>query len=98
MNRPAKLLRYVEWECNGRWYCNDTSDLCSVRTQWWVPARMLNISPAEFVKLLIDEFHPDHIQYFQETNVLIYSWRNINEMRKYKNWLNAQGRKHNYII
>lgn len=98
MNRPAKLLKYVEWESNGSWLCNDTSDLCSVRAKWWAPARMLNISPAEYVQLLIDQFHPDRIKYFEEADVLVYSWKNINDMRKYKNWLNAQARKHNFII
>lgn len=98
MDRPAKLLKYVEWEQNGNWYCNDTSDLCSVRAKWWAPARMLNISPAEFVQLLINDFHPDKIKYNQEANVLVYSWKNINACRAFKNWLNAQARKHNFII
>ena len=99
MNRPAKLLKYVEWQdACGNWLCNDTSDLCSPRSLWWVPARMLGISPADYVKLLIENFHPDRITYNQEANVLIYSWKNINDQRKFKNWLNAQARKHNYII
>ena len=99
MNRPAKLLKYVEWQdASGSWLCNDTSDLCSIRAKWWAPARMLNSSPAEFVQLLIEQFHPDRIKYFQDTDVLVYSWKNINDMRKYKNWLNAQARKHNFII
>ena len=65
-NRQAQLLKYVEWEINGRWYCNDTSDLCSVRAKWWAPARMLGISPAEYVQLLIERFKPDRIQYLEE--------------------------------
>ena len=96
--RPAKLLKYVEWGETGAWYCNDTSDLCSIRALWWVPARMLGISPAEYVQLLIDRFHPDRIRYFEETDVLIYSWKRIDDMRKFKNWLNAEARKRNYIV
>ena len=99
MSRPAKLLKYVEWQsANGNWLCNDTSDLCSPRALWWIPARMLGISPAEYVKLLIEKFHPDRIEYFQDTNVLVYSWKNISACRAFKNWLNAEARKHNYII
>lgn len=99
MSRPAKLLKYVEWQdASGNWLCNDTSDLCSPRALWWTPARMLGISPAEYVKLLIEKFHPDRIKYNQEANVLIYSWKNISDQRKFKNWLNAEARKHNYII
>ena len=98
-NRPAKLLKYVEWNDGlGNWECNDTSDLCSVRALWWTPARMLGISPAEYVELLVTKFKPDKIIYFEETDVLLYSWRNINSMRVFKNWLNAQARKYNYIV
>jgi len=98
MGEP-KLLKYVEWQgVNGDWYCNDTSDLSSVRSLWWTPARMMNISPAEYVELLIKNFKPDNILYFQEANVLIYSWRSQAAMRKFKNWLNAQARKYNYIV
>lgn len=98
MNRPVKLLRYEEWEQNGSWYCNDLSDLCSIRAQWWAPARMLNISPAEYVQLLIDRFAPDKIKYNQEADVLVFSWKSISKMRVFKNWLNAQARKYNYVI
>ena len=97
-NRPAKLLRYSEWGEPGAWYCNDVSDLCSVRALWWVPARMLGISPADYVQLLIEKFHPDSIKYFEDTNVLVYSWKNISDMRAFKNWINAEARKRNYIV
>lgn len=95
----AQLLKYVEWQsATGDWYCNDTSDLSSLRGRWWIPARMMNISPAEYVQLLIDQFHPDYIVYSQEADVLVYSWKNINDCRKFKNWLNAQARKQQYVI
>ena len=67
-----RLLRYEEWQgASGAWYCNDTSDLKSNRGKWWMPARMLNISPAEFIELLIDRFAPDYITYNQERDVLV---------------------------
>ena len=94
-----QLLKYVEWQGAGdMWYCNDTSDLTSIRSKWWVPARMLNLSPADFVKMLIEKFKPDNIWYSKEHDVLGYSWENINDMRKYKNWLNAEARKRSFII
>ena len=98
MSKPA-LLKYVEWQSeSGLWYCNDTSDLSSVRSLWWAPARMMNISPAEYVQWLIDNFHPDHIVYNVEHDVLIYGWRKITDMRLFKNKLNALARKYNYVI
>lgn len=98
-NRPAKLLHYDEWQGgSGVWYCNDTSDLCSVRALWWAPARMMNISPAEYVKWLIENFKPDHVSYNEERDVLIYSWDKQSDMRAFKNRLNALARKYNYVI
>lgn len=99
MARPAQLLKYTEWQdASGNWLCNDTSDLCSIRAKWWAPARMLNISPSEYVQLLITQFHPDRIKYFQEEEVLVFSWKSIVAQRKFKNWLNAEARKRKFII
>lgn len=95
----AQLLKYTEWQgVNGNWYCNDTSDLSSVRSLWWAPARMLNLSPADYVKWLVDNFHPDQVLYNQERDVLIYSWRKIADMRVFKNKINALARQHKFII
>ena len=92
------LLRYEEWKGAISWYCNDTSDLKSIGALWWAPARMLNISPAEFVKLLIDKFHPDYIAYDEERDVLVYSWKKQSDMRLFKNWLNAEARKRKFYV
>ena len=98
MGKP-QLLKYVEWQgANGDWYCNDTSDLSSIRSLWWAPARMMNISPAEYVEWLVKEFKPDRVLYDQERNVLIYSWRSQAKMRLFKNKLNALARKYNYVV
>ena len=99
MSSTRQLLKYSEWQGDGgNWYCNDVSDLSSVRCKWWAPARMMNISPAEYVQWLIDNFKPDTIKYYQEQDVLIYSWKNQTNMRVFKNKLNALARKYNYII
>ena len=50
----AHLLRYEEFELNGRWYCNDTKELnCknSVASLWYTPARMLNMKLVDYVKM-----------------------------------------------
>lgn len=92
------VLKLSEFELNGRWYCSDTSALGKGSAQWWYLPRMLNISPVAFVDMLIKDFHPDYIKYSQEHDVLIYSWRKQSDMRKFKNWANAQARKANFII
>jgi hypothetical protein len=99
MSAKPQLLRYTEWQGeSGRWYCNDISDLTSVRAKWWAPARMMNISPAEYAQWIISNFKPDTIIYYQEQDVLIYSWKKQADMRVFKNKLNALARKYNYII
>lgn len=93
------LLKFEEWQgAGGYWHCNDLSDLKNMSSAWWHPARMLNISPADFVKLLIEKFHPDHIKYYEEADVLTYSWRKQADCRKFKNWINAEARKYKYIV
>ena len=94
-----RLLRYEPWDDgNGNFHVNDCTDLKSIRGLWWVPARMLGISPAEYVELLIVRFKVDKIKYFQEADVLIYSWNSLQKAREFKNWLNAEARKRNFMI
>lgn len=95
----ASVLKYTEWTDGiGNWYCNDTSNLSGLNGLWWVPARMLNLSPAEYAKMLIERFKPDNIKYFEDTDVLVYSWKSQAQMRLFKNWLNAQARKYNFKV
>lgn len=94
-----RLLRYEPWDDgNGNFHVNDCTDLKSIRGLWWVPARMLGISPAEYVELLITRFKVDKIKYLQEADVLIYSWNTLQGARTFKNWLNAEARKRNFMI
>lgn len=96
----AHLLRYEEWQSpSGAWYCNDTSEIGrSQAGLWWTPARMLGISLDEYVNMLITKFKVSSISYNEEKNVLVYSWEKQSDMRKFKNWLNAEARKQNFII
>lgn len=93
------LLRYEPWDDGfGNYHVNDCTDLSSIRGLWWVPARMLGISPAEYVELLITRFKVDKIKYVQEADVLIYSWNSLQRARDFKNWLNKEARKRNFVI
>lgn len=93
------LLRYEPWDDGfGNYHVNDCTDLSSIRGLWWVPARMLGISPAEYVELLITRFKVDKIKYIQEADVLIYSWNSLQKARDFKNWLNKEARKRNFVI
>lgn len=99
----AHLLRYEEWEINGNWYCNDTKELSckdSIASLWYAPVRMLGITPSEYIKLLIEKFEVDSISFsdkYWDYGVLTFSWKSQSKMRVFKNWLNAEARKRNFI-
>ena len=99
MNKAPTLLRYEPWDDGfGNYHTNDCTDLASMRGLWWIPARMLGITPAEYVQLLIERFKADRIKYYQDADVLVYSWRSLQKARDFKNWLNAEARKRNFKI
>lgn len=87
-----------EWESELGWHANCVDNLAHDSALWYHPARILNITPAAFVELLINEYKPDKITYNAEKNVLLFSWKSQTQMRKYKNWINAAARKVNYQI
>ena len=95
------ILKYVEWEdANGNWFCNDTDDLAGIGSCWYTPARVMKMELVDYVNMLITNFRPDFIK-FTDLNghsVLMYSWKNREKMRKFKNWLNLQMRKANFYV
>ena len=93
------IYKMVEWEgSSGIWYCNDVSNLAGGSGNWWNAARAWNLTPADFIKLLITKYKPDIFSYSMDKNVLIYGWKNQNNMRVIKNACNAQARKNNFQI
>jgi len=92
------VWKAVEWESAGLWHCNDTSNLVNGSSNWVHQARIWQLSPAAFIEFLIKEYKPDYISYRLDKNILLFSWKNQIDMRKYKNKLNAQARKVNYQI
>jgi hypothetical protein len=47
---------------------------------------------------LIERFKVDNIKYFEDADVLIYSWNSLQKARDFKNWLNAEARKRNFRL
>ena len=95
----AHLLKYDEWQDGcGQWHCNDTTDLGHGSSLWWLPAKMWNMTPAEYLKMVIEKFKPDHIYHSDDYSFVGWNWKNQTQMRVFKNWINAEARKHNYLI
>ena len=99
MKAPS-LLKFVEWQSSGseEWHCNDTSDLASIRGLWWVPARLLGMTPANYVKWLIENYKPDHISF--NNDVLLFSWDKSNYaiMHKFVLYINKVSRDKKFLI
>lgn len=90
------IYKMEEWQSgSGNWYCNDTSDLGKGSGLWWHPARILGMTAADFITLLVKEYHVDNIQF---NNILIYSWKKQSDMRKFKNFINKKAREASYMI
>ena len=95
----AHLYKASMWQGgSGRWYCSDIEDLSHNSGKWWVPCRILCISPADYVRLLIEEFKITNINYNEEKDFLFFNWEKEADCRRYKNWINQMARKANYIF
>jgi hypothetical protein len=94
------LYRLEEWQdtTTKTWHCGCMSDLSHGSNYWWHPARILGISPAEYIQWMIDNYKPDKICYTSDKNVIWFEWISQNRMREYKNKMNALARKVNYQI
>lgn len=93
------IYKLTEWQSSSDiWYCSCVDNLAQNSGAWWLPARVLNISPAEFIKLLLTKYKPDIFSFNKEKCVCIWGWKDQSKMRLYKNWLNAEARKANFQI
>lgn len=85
------------WECNGKWLCGDVSALAACSNYCWYPAFILDLSPVDFVKLLISKYHAVNLSYKAKYDVLIYYFSTIEDARKYKNDINKAAKLKNFI-
>ena len=87
-----------EWESESGWHCACTDDLAHNSAAWYMPARVLGISPAEFLILLLNEYKPDDFYFNSEKCFCCWTWKSQAAERKYKNMLNSVARKKNFQI
>ena len=95
-------LKYSEWSTMGhsgeKWHCNDVEDLGNGSGYWWLPARMLSMTPAAYLKWVIDNYKPDEIKYNKDCSLVYWSWNSQIAMRKFKNDINKIARDKKFII
>lgn len=93
------LYKLDEWQgASGIWYCNCIAALTTDAVKWYAPARVLGISPAEFIKLLIGKYKADEVKYFPESGFFSFGWKDQVNMRKFKNDVNAIARQKNFQV
>lgn len=93
------LYRCEEWQgTSGVWYCEHTASFPRDVQKWIVPARILQVTPADFIQLLIDEFEPDKIYHNEDCSFVSWGWTSQAKMRRYKNWINQKARECNFQI
>ena len=94
----AHLYKLSEWEICGSWYCGDVEELGKGSNYWWLPARMLGMTPADYIKWVIDNFKPDNVRHSEDCSYVGWSWKSQTEVRKFKNQMNALARKHSFMV
>ena len=93
----AHIFQMTEWESNGKWLCGDVSALAADSNDWTYPAQILNLSPVEYVKLLIFQYNAE-VYFYSSVNLLIFYFSSLADCRKFKNYINKKAREKNFII
>ena len=95
----STLYQLTEWQsASGIFYCEHTSSFPKNVNKWVVPARILGLTPADFLRYLINEYQPDTIFHNEDCSFVGWGWRSQAKMRKYKNAINAEARRKNFKI
>ena len=94
----AHIFHMTEWESNGKWMCGDVSALAANSNLWWYIPNLLQISPVEYVNLLINTFHAIDLHYSVDKNVLFFKFASLTECRKFKNYINKLAKEKNFTI
>ena len=94
------LYKVSEWRstASGLYYCSNIDNMKNGSGSWWLLARVMQMSPADFIQHLIKEYKPDKIKYNPETNFLYFAWTSPENCHKFKLNINKQARKINFQI
>lgn len=93
----SHLLKFTEWEMNGKWYTNDVNDLAHGSAYWWHPARMLNIPLTDYVLLLKNQFHAINFKFLNQ-KVLTWEWQSYADCHRFTLFINKEAIKRKYFI
>lgn len=92
------LYKMSEWEDPIGWHCGDVEALGKNSNAWWYPARILNLSLADYITFIIDNYKPDYYYFDKQAFLFAFSWKNQSKMREFKNFINRKARERNFQI
>lgn len=95
----AHIYKETVWQSpTGRWHSGDVEELGKGSGKWWIPCRILDIAPVDFIYLLKDTFNASNFSYKKETNVLLYSWEKEEDAKRYRKYINDKAKLKKVVI
>lgn len=95
-----RAYKSVVWQsANNIWEVNDVAS-CGYGTagKWYTQARILNLSPVEFVKVLDEKYHAVGFRYVEKTDYLAFHFTNEEDAKKYSKTLNSTAKKRGITV
>lgn len=92
------IYKMKEWQgASGLWYCNNVDELALGSGNWWLPSRVLGITPAELIERLVKVYNVDRIHYNKEKNFLNFAWTSEHyaDCHKFVLYVNRMARNKN---
>ena len=91
------VLKLTEWQTISGWHCADVEDLANNSAHWLHPARLLGMTPADYIKWAIDFCNPI-VTCNSDYTIDHFRWDRQSDMRKFKNYINKIAREKKYFI
>ena len=82
------IIQLKEWQSGDKWRAAYTDKFLPHVNNSVLIARALNMPYDEYVKMVIEKYKPDDIQYIKDKGVTLFSWKSQVNMRRFKNDIN----------
>jgi|GEM_PF-3882093 len=91
------LYQEKEFKAGNNYYSIGAAVVGKRYHSWMVPCRILGLTPAEYVKLLIEEFNAI-VTYSPKQKFLSRHWKNVNDFNRWRLYINREARQKNYQV
>lgn len=90
-----QIYKEEEWQDSlGRWHCACVSPI--MKNNWYIPAKVLEISVAELARLYITEYNAEIA--YKRSSLFIATWEKKEDMRRWKKYINQVAKEKNFYI